>query len=170
MFVNRLKIETVRWLFMSKLARGFRHWCHDTRGSAMVEFAIIVTLFLTIVAGIIDLGHAFYLQHIVTNASREGARYGVAYRVDPNNPNQRLLPINLPLESYVLDELHYRALLPPDAKVYFNPVGTGAFTGNYGEELQVTVDATKTWFILNTFIPPLGSAKDLSATTSMRVE
>jgi Flp pilus assembly protein TadG len=168
MLVNRLKIETVRWVFMSKLARGFRHWCRDTRGVAMVEFAIIVTLLLTIVAGIIDLGHAFYLQHIVTNASREGARYGVAYRVDPSNPNQRLLPINLNIKDYVLNTLKYKNLLPSDADVQV--LGPGATSGNYGDELDVTVTATKTWFILDNFIPILGSTKALSATTAMRCE
>jgi Flp pilus assembly pilin Flp len=157
---------------MSKRARGFRHCCRDTKGVAMVEFAIIVALFLTIVAGIIDLGHAFYLQHIVTNASREGARYGVAYRVDPSNPNQRLLPTNLSpsIKTYVLETLKYENLLPSDPAPDVQVSGPGATSGNYGDELDVTVTATKTWFILNGFIPTLGSTKLLSATTAMRCE
>jgi Flp pilus assembly pilin Flp len=155
---------------MSKLARGFRHWCRDNRGVAMVEFAIIVTLFLTIVAGIIDLGHAFYLQHIVTNASREGARYGVAYHTDANH--NRLPPSSLDpsIKDYVLINLKYGNLLPSDPPPDVVPTGPGATSGNYGDELDVTVTATKTWFILNGFIPTLGSTRTLTATTAMRCE
>jgi Flp pilus assembly protein TadG len=151
---------------MSKRVRGFCHCCRDTKGVAMVEFAIIVVLFLTIVAGIMDLGHLFYLQHIVTNASREGARYGAAYHTDANH--NRLPPSSLNIKDYVLNQLKYKDLLPSDADVKAS--GAGATTGNYGDELDVTVTGTKTWFILNSFIPTLGTTKLLSATTAMRCE
>ena len=56
----------------------------NQRGATAVEFAIVILLFLTIVFGIIEFGLLMYNQHIVTNAGREGARYGIVYRTDGN--------------------------------------------------------------------------------------
>lgn len=47
------------------------------RGAAMVEFAILLPLFLLIIAGIVDFGRAFFTQIALTNAAREGVRYAV---------------------------------------------------------------------------------------------
>lgn len=46
------------------------------RGAAIVEFALIAPLFLSIIAGIIELGRAIEVVQLLTNASREGARVG----------------------------------------------------------------------------------------------
>jgi Flp pilus assembly protein TadG len=50
-------------------------------GIAAVEFAIIMPVFLLILAGMFDFGWAFYWKHNVTNASRAGARYAVQAKV-----------------------------------------------------------------------------------------
>jgi len=44
------------------------------RGAALVEFAVIAPIFLTLVGGMIELGRAIVVAQILTNASREGAR------------------------------------------------------------------------------------------------
>lgn len=44
------------------------------RGAAIVEFAVVVPVFLTLVAGTVELGRAIVVQQLLTNASREGAR------------------------------------------------------------------------------------------------
>lgn len=46
-------------------------------GQAMVEFALILPVFLLILCGIIDFGWLFYNQLSLNNACREGARYAV---------------------------------------------------------------------------------------------
>lgn len=46
-------------------------------GQAMVEFALILPIFLQILCGIIDFGWLFYNQLSLNNACREGARYAV---------------------------------------------------------------------------------------------
>jgi Flp pilus assembly protein TadG len=46
------------------------------RGVAAVEFALVLPLLLTIVLGAIDWGWFFFIDQLVTNAAREGARAG----------------------------------------------------------------------------------------------
>ena len=46
-------------------------------GQAMVEFALVLPIFLLILCGIIDFGWLFYNQLSLNNACREGARYAV---------------------------------------------------------------------------------------------
>lgn len=41
----------------------------------MVEFALVSPLFLCLIVGIIEVGRAVVVQQLLTNASREGARY-----------------------------------------------------------------------------------------------
>lgn len=45
-------------------------------GQAVVEFALVSFAFFSIVFGTIDLGRAVYMYSQLTNAVREGARYG----------------------------------------------------------------------------------------------
>jgi len=47
------------------------------RGAAMVEFAVVVPVFLLLVFGMIEYGRMVMVQQILTNAAREGARVGV---------------------------------------------------------------------------------------------
>jgi Flp pilus assembly protein TadG len=51
------------------------------QGQALVEFVIVLPLFLLLVVLIFDLGRAIYFYSAIHNAVREGARYGI---VDQN--------------------------------------------------------------------------------------
>ena len=44
------------------------------RGAAAVEMAIVLPLLLLVVGGLVDFGRAYYLNSVIANASREGAR------------------------------------------------------------------------------------------------
>ncbi|MEZ6061460.1 MAG: TadE/TadG family type IV pilus assembly protein [Planctomycetaceae bacterium] len=46
-------------------------------GAAVVEFAIIIPIFLILVLGIIEFGRAMSVGQMVTNASREGCRQAI---------------------------------------------------------------------------------------------
>lgn len=54
----------------------------------MVEFSIVVLLFIFVVFGIIDFGLLFYNQQVVTNAGREGARLGIVARPEDHKINK----------------------------------------------------------------------------------
>jgi Flp pilus assembly protein TadG len=47
------------------------------RGTNLVEYALVLTLLLTTLFGLIDFGRALYAYHFVSDAAREGTRYAV---------------------------------------------------------------------------------------------
>jgi len=49
---------------------------HDERGAVAVEFAIIATLLLMLVFGIVQFGTTYSKYQVFLNAAREGARAG----------------------------------------------------------------------------------------------
>ena len=53
----------------------------DRRGQALVEFALVVPLFLLVVLGLFDMGRAVLYHSTISNASREAVRLGI---VDQN--------------------------------------------------------------------------------------
>src|SRR5579862_5873532 len=52
-----------------------------SRGQALVEFAIVLPVFLLVLFGLIEFGYMLYSQTTVSNAAREAARAAV---VDPD--------------------------------------------------------------------------------------
>jgi hypothetical protein len=46
------------------------------RGSGLLEMAVVIPLLLLLLVGVVDFGRAFHYQIVITNAAREGARYG----------------------------------------------------------------------------------------------
>jgi Flp pilus assembly protein TadG len=155
--------------FLSKLIRR-------NSGVAAVEFALVLPVLILLIAGMMDLGHAFYLKQIITNASREGARYGVLYHTGADG--NRIAPESLTdsIRNWVL-------LAPPNGQCDLNdilagdvPDATAVVTtdtfssGEVGKVLTVTVTCDKTWWILNKFVPSMNNYITLSARTVMRVE
>jgi Flp pilus assembly protein TadG len=53
-----------------------------SRGQALLEFALIGSVFLLLIFGVMELGHAYFTYSSLTNAVREGARFAI---VNPNN-------------------------------------------------------------------------------------
>jgi len=72
------------------------------RGQSAVELALVLPLLLLLLLGAVDLGRAFGVWMALSNAAREGARYGCQ---DPYDPNQRI-------ESYVRREVTSEGLVP----------------------------------------------------------
>jgi len=144
--------------------RGLR----SERGSVSVEFAILVPVLLIIAFGIIDFGHAWYMKQTVTDASREGARYGSRYTT--NTAGTHLLPnaFSPTIAAWVSSK--YASLLPTNANLQVSPGGAGYTSGTAGADLSVAVTATKTWWIIGRLVPGLGTTATISSTTWMKVE
>ncbi|HWC22242.1 MAG TPA: TadE/TadG family type IV pilus assembly protein [Flexivirga sp.] len=54
--------------------RAIRNLHKGERGASLVEFAIVLPLFLLLIGGMVDFGRAFYTEVMLTNGAREGAR------------------------------------------------------------------------------------------------
>jgi Flp pilus assembly protein TadG len=137
-----------------------------TEGAVSVEFALLIVVFLTIVAAIMDFGHAYYMQQVITTASREGARYGTRYQT--NAGGSRIAPGNLTPSITDWIKNNYDTLLPGDANLAV--AISGATSGTTGADLNVTVNATKNWFLVHHFVPNMTAQALLTATTVMKCE
>jgi Flp pilus assembly protein TadG len=49
----------------------------DTRGQSIVEFALVLPVFVLILVGVFDFGRAIYAYNTVSQAAREGARLAI---------------------------------------------------------------------------------------------
>lgn len=70
------------------LPRVVDRWIRDERGTALVEFAIVVPMLLVLILGIIDFGRMMAVSGGLAAAVRDGARMA-ATASDPSNPTQQ---------------------------------------------------------------------------------
>ena len=49
----------------------------EGRGQAMVEFALVIPIFVLLLVGLFDVGRAVFAHHTVNNAAREAARLAI---------------------------------------------------------------------------------------------
>jgi Flp pilus assembly protein TadG len=54
------------------------------RGQALVEFALVLPLFILLLVAIFDLGRAVFAYNTLTNAAREGARMAIVNQYKPS--------------------------------------------------------------------------------------
>jgi Flp pilus assembly protein TadG len=53
-------------------------------GQTLVEFALVLPIFIFIIVFIFDFGRAVYYINALHNAAREGARYGAVHSISPS--------------------------------------------------------------------------------------
>ena len=56
----------------------------NEKGQAVVELALMLPILMLIICGIIEMGWLFSNKLMLSNISREGARFGVIYSLDSN--------------------------------------------------------------------------------------
>lgn len=75
MFVGTLDVESIGKL---KMIAGKKYiaiqYSADRRGTACVEMALVLPLFLMVVLGIIEFGRGMMVTNLATNAAREACR------------------------------------------------------------------------------------------------
>jgi Flp pilus assembly protein TadG len=145
----------------------WRRFLKGSEGAAAVEFALVLNLLFLLILGMLEFGLAFSYRQVIINASREGARYGVVFRVDAQG--NRIPPTQLtpPIGQFVLSTagggLGLTNILPANT----NPTVTVVPQGN---NLQVTVTCNYPFWVMNQLLPVLGSNLTLTGTTVMRIE
>lgn len=144
------------------------------RGTAVVEFAVILPLLVVIVFGIIEFSVLLYDKAMVTNASREGARVGIVFNVDGNgdwigvSDTTIRNTVNSYLSSYLISLGNPAATVSiPDPVRTTNP-DTGAYSP--GGTLTVSVTYTYTFMVIPNFIASIINPITLTAQTVMRFE
>ncbi len=130
------------------------------KGQALVEFALLVPIFLMLLFAIVDFGMGFHSWITVTNSAREGARLGAVQAT----------------EQQIIDRVHDTADLI-DEDTNMSVVVVNAYPdGQQGESVTVTVDynydlitplASLVAFLSGDIIGP---TLTLSSTAEMRLE
>lgn len=142
----------------NRLRQLLRGGCGE-EGVTAVEFAIILPILLVLILGGIDLAHMYYMDYVVTNASREGARWATKYTVKadgtPNPP-----PTSDQISTYVKSTLDYNSFNFPNLEVN---------TVNNGGIVTVTVQADKHWWLLGNWLG-FPDPKTIIGKTAMAME
>lgn len=131
---------------------------HET-GAAAVEFAIVLPLLVLLLFGIVEFGLLLYNQQVITNASREGARYGIVSRTPRYSDGE----IEQVVRNYCQDRLVTFSGSTEQTVVTCSPTNRDIF----GTDLTVDVQYPYTFLVLSNF--GLGK-RDLSAATVMKME
>lgn len=134
---------------------------HQTgKGQTLVEFALIIPLFILMVMFIFDIGRGVYYYSVMYNAVREGARFATVKDPDPDGS----LGIKSQINNKVLDMALGIDLDSTDVTISWTGVDV---TPNF-----VTVSASYDYYpitpIVSAFLP--GNKLDLDVQTSMRLE
>jgi hypothetical protein len=148
-------------------------------GAAAVEFALVASVLITLVFGIVDFGWLLNRTTLITNASREGAREGVVTRVGGPGPGARAavtssltaVGIQTTTNAADIDEalISVTCSKPPfDPGPTCNVDASDSTAPVTGDKIKVQIDYKHSW------ITPVGGAFGttflISRSTEMRVE
>ncbi len=136
-------------------------------GAALVEFAILCSVFLLIVLGILEFGLLWYTKQVITNATREGARYGIAWDTKADGTRKAPKDFSPSIESVVNNYITGRI---PSVNCTVTVENNTAYqTGTKGSDLIVRVACTNAYDLLGGFIPALRNIT-FNAQTVMKCE
>jgi len=130
------------------------------QGTSLVEFALILPVFLMLILGIIDFGRYFFVQHTVQFATREGTRLGLVGKTisDPlGHSMSREASIVKTIQdnaSAAVDPLKLKINIFPVKGDYSDPVGweTLLIPGDPGQYMRV-----RTRYTFEFLTPLIGS-------------
>lgn len=128
------------------------------RGLAVVEFALVLPVLLTVLLAVIELGVMLYNQAVLTQASREGARVGIVLR-EPKPGASEIRQAVLARTQGALIAL--RGSASPEVQVQQSSPAA------YPNPLQVTVRYPYAGLALGPLLSALDQPVVLSATTVM---
>jgi Flp pilus assembly protein TadG len=111
------------------------------RGTALVEFAVMLPLLTLLLVGVVDMGLIIHEHQLLQNAAREGAHFSAlpANYVDPVNPTATTAAI----KQRVIDYLAQENITVNASDITINqgyPIAAGGLTATAS---QVTVTYTR---------------------------
>lgn len=129
----------------------------NQKGGTLLEGAITLMLFFTLIFGVLEFGRAYNLYQTITNAAREGARYSVAPFSGTDN-----LPTTTQVEARVQQYLN--SVGARNTTITVNQTTTGTVNGVNVVYTNVHVTAPYTFLFF-----PFGSVT-MQTTAQMRNE
>ena len=106
------------------------HTGSSRRGASLIEFALVAPVFILLVMGIIELGRVLMVQHLMTNAARQGCRVGVIGGTSTQT-----------ISSKSLQALSSQGVPSVQATVQVNHGSADASTAKSGDEVTVIISA-----------------------------
>ena len=131
------------------------------RGTAAVEFALMLPVFATLLFGVVEFSFGIYNKAVITNASREAARAGVVYAKPRLTPNQ----ISAVASNYANNMLVTFGTNNPPVITVDQSEGTAT-----GRPLKVTVSYTYSGLMLSSVLSQFTGPFNLTAATTMGYE
>jgi Flp pilus assembly protein TadG len=125
------------------------------KGSVLVEFALILPLFLTLLFGVVTFSIALYDKTVLTMATREGARAGAKYVASPTNASIKSLATTAVNNTCNNNLISFGTAMTPTITFNADPIGDN----------QLTVNASVNYTGLYIF-----SGLSISAKSTMRIE
>lgn len=153
-------------LFRGEIGRPHRAWC-PARGATAIEMTLILPLLLMILFGIVEMSMILYDQAMITNASREGARFGILFNADSSGTYSPMTDTDIQdkVNQYLAGRLVNFS--PSSATTTVTP-GLGARAS--GVPLTVRVEYNYHFLVLPNFVGSLAGDLNLAAQTVMRME
>jgi Flp pilus assembly pilin Flp len=146
---------------MSKKPTSWRHgrqFLTEERGSALIEFALVLPLLLLVIFGVVDFGKALAYKNDDVHLANQAARYAVVNSCAPCSAGQKL---NAAIQAQAEHSSATVAICYPTPS-----------TGAVGEAVHVTVKDTFKWFHVN--FPLIGNWAHIDtisySNSEMRIE
>lgn len=148
---------------------------NNQEGASAVEFAIVLPLFITLTFGIIEFGLIMYNKAAITNASREGARFGILFDTDTHDKAAIIKRVEDYLKKDDKSMLINLGGEPttPDVDARWEVDGVEYLTlpaSPRGGALIVSVTYPYDFLIVPNFIPAIPKQLTLQGITTMRME
>jgi Flp pilus assembly protein TadG len=130
------------------------------RGQSLVEFALILPIFILVLAGLFDLGRAVFAYNTISNASRESVRVAIVNQTATDVQNEALKQgVSLGLSAADV------------TTTYADPDGSGTLClAPYSLGCVATISVQYTYTAATPVISQIIGPFTMSATTEMPVE
>jgi len=140
----------------------------EHKGASAVEFALVLPLLLIILFGVIEFSIIMYDKHMITNASREGARQGIVFRSAADGTYD---PLDQAEIQGVVNGYLSSSLISFDAGSATTTASWASDSADPSDQLlTVNVAYEYNWLVVPNFVSGLTGEMNLSATTVMRME
>ena len=134
---------------MTRSPRHFSNGCRAERGTALIEFTLILPLLLIMTVAAVDFGRAFFVKNVVAQAAREGVRLrAVASSADSALVRDRVLQVanasNVTVKSLAITGPDAQRQVKVAVTVEFNWIFPGVFNlfgANFTNPMSLTGEA-----------------------------